>query len=454
MNATNYTKIALFFIVLGVTGGAFIISSTDSLSGFNTNEYETVVEDATGLSTRSKIYQSGVVVGKIKDISLRENEAVLRIAIHKDMPVRKDTVLSRKMSSMLGTAMLTLEPGNPSSPILPPGGRIYAAREAGDINAVISSVTDISEKVSDILKEFQQNQMALLAISLETFNSIAQKIDANTDAELERISRILEALAMITEQVSMGRGNVGQAFFDDRLYSNLLSTTERIEIAVIKLQETLETINTAAASADTVINNANVIVEKAIGLGIQLDTYGSYFMQDSQVQAGAAIRLVPSSNDRWYKIGVSSAPNGKMTRRVTEIYDPYGVLMSYEDTNETNYSTFLIDAEIARQFGILAVRGGLMENTGGLGLDVQPLKWLLVSADVFNFKSGEPPNLRGTLTFFPFFDPDSDKPWNWLYLKGGVNNSLSPSRNIFLGGGMRFSDREIKGLVGLLPAIN
>ena len=454
MNATNYTKIALFFIVLGVTGGAFIISSTDSLSGFNTNEYETIVEDATGLSTRSKIYQSGVVVGKIKDISLLENEAVLRIAIHKDMPVRKDTVLSRKMSSMLGTAMLTLEPGNPSSPILPPGGRIYAAREAGDINAVISSVTDISEKVSDILKEFQQNQMALLAISLETFNSIAQKIDANTDAELERISRILEALAMITEQVSMGRGNVGQAFFDDRLYSNLLSTTERIEIAVIKLQETLETINTAAASADTVINNANVIVEKAIGLGIQLDTYGSYFMQDSQVQAGAAIRLVPSSNDRWYKIGVSSAPNGKMTRRVTEIYDPYGVLMSYEDTNETNYSTFLIDAEIARQFGILAVRGGLMENTGGLGLDVQPLKWLLVSADVFNFKSGELQNLRGTLTFFPFFDPDSDKPWNWLYLKGGVNNSLSPSRNIFLGGGMRFSDREIKGLVGLLPAIN
>jgi phospholipid/cholesterol/gamma-HCH transport system substrate-binding protein len=95
-----------------------------------------------------------------------------------------------------------------------------------------------------------------------------------------------------------------------------------------------------------------------------------------------------------------------------------------------------------------------MENTAGIGLDFQPVKWVSVSGEVFNFQTGEKPNLRGTLTIYPFFDPDSDKPWNWLYLTGGIDNSLSDKRDYFFGGGIRFADREIKGLIGLIPALN
>ncbi|MDR2258311.1 MAG: MCE family protein, partial [Treponema sp.] len=73
---------------------------------------------------------------------------------------------------------------------------------------------------------------------------------------------------------------------------------------------------------------------------------------------------------------------------------------------------------------------------------------------VFNFRKGEKPNLRGTLTVYPFFDPDSNKPWNWIYLRGGVSNALVDDRDYFVGGGLRFTDTEIKGLVGLIPALN
>jgi phospholipid/cholesterol/gamma-HCH transport system substrate-binding protein len=58
------------------------------------------------------------------------------------------------------------------------------------------------------------------------------------------------------------------------------------------------------------------------------------------------------------------------------------------------------------------------------------------------------------LTVYPFFDADSDKPWNWLYVKGGINDSLSDSREFFIGGGARFADHEVKGLVGILPVLN
>jgi len=456
MNFSGYTKIAIFFIVLGVGGGAYIITSADTLSDFNVKEYETIVADATGLSTRSKIYQAGVVVGRVKGITLVGNEAILRLALLKNLEVREGAVVSRKSSSILGTSILTIDPGGNSYPVIPVGGRIKSEKEAGDMNAVMGTVQDLGTQVSEILKEFQQNQLAMLAISIETFNSIAQRLERIMEqgemygtGPAGDIYVTLENLRVITEGISRGEGNVGQAIFDEELYKSLLTTMQEIEIAVVKLQETLDSINTAATGANTVIENASVIVERAVGLGVQVDTFGSYFTQANQVQAGASIRIVPTSNDRWYRVGVSSLPNGRITRTVTQTN---GSL--YEDVTETNFPAFAIDAELARQFKFLTIRGGLIESTGGIGLDIQPIKWVSISGEVFDFKTGEPPNLRGTITVFPFFDPDSDKPWNWLYLKGGISNSLSDSRDFFIGGGLRFADREVKGLVGLLPALN
>jgi phospholipid/cholesterol/gamma-HCH transport system substrate-binding protein len=480
----RYIKIALFFIILGGAGGVYIITSADGLSDFNTRNYEVVLADATGLSTRSKIYLAGVAVGRVKEIRLAENEAILKIAFLKNIQIREGSRLSRKASSILGTTVLTLEPGAEQNPSLPVGSRIEARKEAGDLSAVMGTVQDLGGQVSQLIKDFQENQLAMLSISLETFNSIAKKVDAQSDEELARVARILESVAsitermdrilaqadytgtgpaadiygtlenirMITSEIRNGQGNVGQAIYDNQLYESILSTVQRIETAVAQLQTTLGTINTAAASANKVIEDAGVIVERAVGLGLQVDTSGSYSVLANQVQAGASIRLNPASNDRWYRVGVYSVPNGYDTRTVKETLDASGN-RTYEDTTETRY-TFAVDAELARRFGYLTVRGGLLENSAGLGLDIQPVNWVSLSGEVFNFKTGEPPNVRGTLTLYPFFDPDSDKPWNWIYLKGGISNSLSDRRDYFIGGGVRFADREIKGLVGLLPALN
>jgi phospholipid/cholesterol/gamma-HCH transport system substrate-binding protein len=481
---TRYVKIALFFIVLGCAGAAYIIVSADGLSDFNTQMYEVVLDDATGLSTRSKIYLAGVAVGRVRGITLAENEAVLRIAFLKNIQIRENARLSRKSSSILGTAVLSLEPGEDPSPIIPPGGRIEAEKDSGDIGAVIGTVQDLGGQISQLLKDFQENQLALLSISLENFNSIAQKVNEQSGAELERVSRILESVALITgrverilaqgeetgigpaadvyatlenirkitDDIRQGQGNVGQALYDDQLYSSILSTVQEIDVAVVKLQTALDSINSVAESAETVIEDAGVIVERAVGLGIEVDTSGSYNVLAGEVQAGASLRLTPASDDRWYRIGVSSIPDGIATRTEKKTTGSGG--STVEHITETRYSTFAVDAELARRFGYVTIRGGLLENTAGLGLDIQPVRWVSASADLFNFRSGEAPNLRGTITFYPFFDPDSDKPWNWLYLKGGINNSLNSSRDFFLGGGIRFADREIKGLVGLIPALN
>jgi len=57
------------------------------------------------------------------------------------------------------------------------------------------------------------------------------------------------------------------------------------------------------------------------------------------------------------------------------------------------------------------------------------------------------------VTYLPFFDPKSNKPWNWLYFSGGINDALNSDRDFFLGAGLRFADEEVRGLVGLVPLV-
>jgi phospholipid/cholesterol/gamma-HCH transport system substrate-binding protein len=469
MNISNYVKVGLFFIILGTAGGAYVILSADGLSDFNTRSYMTTLKDATGLSSRSKIYLAGVAVGKVQEIQLDGNTARIRLALLKDVELRQNATVSRKASSILGTSILSLDPGTESFPPLAPGGFIGASTGTTDMSALMETVSELGVQISGILTEFQTNQMALFAVSLETFNSIAGKIDARTDDELDKISRILESAALITEhtnrllesregdieltilemraamenirqisgEIARGRGNVGQAIYDDRLYASVLSTVEETEKTVVKLQE--------------VIDGAGEFMTRANGLGILVDSHANYGFLRNTVNAGASIRFEPASGDRWYRLGVNGAPDGVSSRTVTST--TVSGVTTVTDETETKYA-FSIDAELARRFGIVTLRGGLLESSAGIGIDIQPFDRLALSGEVFRFQRGNYPNLRGTITLFPFFNPNSNNPLNWLYIQGGINDALTSSnRDFFAGGGLRFSDREIKGLAGLAVGV-
>jgi len=485
MTSSSYIKIALFFVILGGAGAGYIVLSVNGIGAFNTKTYEAVIDDASGLSTRSKIYLAGVPVGKVESIELSGTEARLRIVLLKDVEVRRDAVLSRRPSSLLGTSVLNLDPGTELTPIISPGSVINTSPPAGDINVAMGTVQNLGAQLSLLIEELRTNQLALLKVSLETINSIAKQIDEQTESQIDRISRILESAALISErtdrilqsgeseisesvtdiraalanirlitgEIAAGRGNLGQAVYNESLYKSILTTAEKTEDAAGKLGDALDNISALAKNANNVVTNAGEIVEKAVGLGIQVDTNARYDINAGTVRGAASLRLDPRSNDRWYRIGITSVPDGVINRTVRETTDSSGQVIQWEDTTETDYS-FGVDAEIARRFGILTIRGGLLESTAGFGLDIQPVKWMSLSGELFRFNTGERPNLRSTLTFYPFFDPDSDKPWNWFYLKGGINDALNGNRDYFIGGGFRFSDREVKGLVGLLPILN
>jgi phospholipid/cholesterol/gamma-HCH transport system substrate-binding protein len=294
MNISRYVKIALFFIVLGGSGAAYIVMSGDGIGQMNTVSYEVILQDATGLSTRSKIYLAGVVVGQVQSIELDGTEARLKLGLLRNVELHQDAMLARKSSSILGTSILALDPGTELTPLIAPGGFINTDRSgSGDMSAVIGTVQQLGGQISGLLEEFQANQMALLAVSLETFNSIAKKIDASSDAQLDNISRILASTAAITERTEAllrngetdigasftdmhellanlraitenmraGRGNVGQALYDEELYVSLLATAQKADEAAEKLKGALDSIDHLAKNIDGVVTDAGEIAK-------------------------------------------------------------------------------------------------------------------------------------------------------------------------------------------------
>lgn len=473
MNLSRYFKIGIFFISIGIAGTGYVIMSTDGFNGFNTRQYEVVLDDASGLTNNSKVYLAGVPVGKIHQIELSGGQAIVTISFLHNVEIRSDARISRKSSSLLGTSILNLDSGSPTAAILRPGSRIEPVKETADMNSVIASAGDLSAQVSDLIGEFQGRQMELLAVSLETFNSLAKKMDERSDAEMDRVSRILEATARLTErmdrilaekesdlgssatemrlalenlraitgEIRQGSGNLGQAVYDDQLYANLVTTSAEAAKAAEKLQTTLDSITRAA-------DGAGDIVRKVNSLGVQVDSDVTYGVGTGDFRAGASLRLEPESRDRWYRIGVTGTGDGVSERTVTRT--DWGGTVSTTDTTETTYGV-AVNAELARRVGAFTLRGGLLESTAGFGVEFAPFRWITLSGELFDFKKTESPNLRGTVTVYPYFDPNSAKPWNWVYLRGGVSSALDERRDWFIGAGFRFADEEIRGLVGLVP---
>lgn len=96
------------------------------------------------------------------------------------------------------------------------------------------------------------------------------------------------------------------------------------------------------------------------------------------------------------------------------------------------------------RFYFLALRGGLIESTGGGGLDL--FFWkdrLKFHVDLFEFTLDAAPRLRlyASLHLFRFFT-----------IAAGVDDVFNDkTRDYFVGGGLRFSDDDIKFLLSFLP---
>jgi phospholipid/cholesterol/gamma-HCH transport system substrate-binding protein len=199
-------------------------------------------------------------------------------------------------------------------------------------------------------------------------------------------------------------------------------------------------------------------------LQIQLNLRSEWLLNQSvsEGRPGAKVyfgaRLIPRP-DKYYELELVSDPRGldTTTTETTTTSVNGGPPTTTVTTRNKNEQKLAVSLQFAKRFGALTLRGGLIENSGGVGADLNLLdERLRFSVSMFQFNR---PNNK----LFPRAKVWADYVFlQHFYATMGIDDFLNRWRtstqpggrpfnlgtDVFFGLGLQFTDDDIKTLIG------
>jgi len=491
-------KIGIFIIITSTSLTYYVMKTTDSLNYGNIYELTAYMNDASGLYKESKVKLAGVAIGQIKKIELSGKMAKLTLQISEDVKIYKDAVIAKSLESMLGTYVLTISPGKDTNNPLMEGDTVEKVLGDGIMTEMLASTQGVSEEANLLLQDLRayytsqvfseriltlidelntsnlqtrqmvNQNMVIMSGMLESLAVIASKGEGNTDAAINRMAEILDNITILTaslNEISTGR--------DEQLagiLANLQESTDTLSLTMQNLQKTTGAIEAGEGTVGKLLTDESLYneimdmsqlakdyVNSSLGLKIQVAASSEYMVMNSEAKNHFNARFIPPDSNKYYQVGFvdTNLTQKSTTNTETTITSSDGVTnnQNYTTKEESSSDKLKLTAILARTYGPVTLRGGLLEGTAGAGIDYQPLNQFSVSGEIFDFGNDQLPYLRTYATIYPFFDPDKDNPLNWVYINAGADNVLRDNRDYFVGAGLRFTDNDIKALIGNIPSV-
>jgi phospholipid/cholesterol/gamma-HCH transport system substrate-binding protein len=213
---------------------------------------------------------------------------------------------------------------------------------------------------------------------------------------------------------------------------------------------------------DDVSDFASRLTTLEFELGIRTD----YLVNQGAAKIFITGRLIPKP-DKYYLFEAVDDPRGSSETVLLQNNPPSAGEPAVQKQIRTR-ETLKFSAQLAKRYSFLTLRLGIIESTGGVGLDVNvPIKFfyysrwledaLVFRVDAFNFsvENLTLPRLRATLRFTPI---------EHLYLTVGIDDALNPTnrdtltnklisgRDFFVGAGVYFTDADIRSLLPFIPS--
>lgn len=157
-------------------------------------------------------------IGKVKRISLGEDNVKVQLAILAKYAsrIRQDSVAVVDSPTLIGSEYISIVPGLPDAPKIPVGGMIPSIEK---------------KSISDILKEFEVEETAMLAV--RAIHEIADLVTLMKDPHgpllttLANIEKTSTHLEQITGSIGQGQGSLGSLVASRELVDGVLSNLEK-----------------------------------------------------------------------------------------------------------------------------------------------------------------------------------------------------------------------------------
>jgi phospholipid/cholesterol/gamma-HCH transport system substrate-binding protein len=429
---------------------------TSFQSGFGEYlNYRTILKDASGIFPKTPIKVAGITAGKIKKIELHGNNALVTFRILKRIKVTKGSSLIIKSVGFLGDKYIEIKVV-PNNKRLEEGGFIIAIDKAGienilkdtstilkdvkelvgalreglisregdsELKLMIKNFRDLTINAKDVAKNMKEvlvNNKGKFGQSMSNLKNISEQLVKvvsfeNNVSPLTNFNRTLDGLQKISldvkdivSEIKKGKGTFGSLLMDDKLAGEVKDTISSVKKFVKKVDA--------------------VRTELALFSGVDVNDGG---------QTSVKLSIFPSP-EKLYEVGLSTTKMGiEKEKKTTTIT---GGVSTEQVTKTVDKNSFKFDAQLGRKIQNWIFRGGVIESTGGLGVDYNYNDWgSKFSVDLFDYREVKGANLR--------FSSETQM-WNIFYGKTSLNDIFNKERSASISAGLKFNDDDLKGLFG------
>lgn len=441
-----------------------------------------------GLNEKGPVRIAGVRVGIVEAIGLEGEQALVTLTIDPKVQLRQGARAIVRSLGLLGEQYVEIDPGPPGAAPLPSGAVLPGGSPAGmdqlfdtandlgtDLKAVTVSLRNAIggpegqrkleqivaniESLTESLRAIAQDNRAELNATVVNFrhfsetlrtempklaeklNSLAEGLDgvvaeyreniAGSMANIRELSDRLKVTAdninTITGKIAKGEGTIGKLVNDETTVTNLNDTLKSVQDGVASLKDTLGRPGRWTLNVDMQAEQLPKIDDSRASFNANLFT----------------------TERRFFRLGMTSSPRGREiveNETVTSSFDG-GPPQTFTQETRRYSNDFTMNAQVGYRIGRTAFRAGLIESTGGAGIDHTLIKDKLdVSFDVYDFgRKDESPHLRLQTRWF--VTPN-------IYTYAGYDDPLAEDRrSVLFGAGITWNDEDLKYLLGTAASL-
>lgn len=445
-------------------------------------------DDVQGLVEKSRVVVAGIPVGVIQKISLQGDKARVDIRIESGVKLYKNASVAQRSASLLGEMLLVIRPGSPTQPELKNGDQIAAEAKPSGTDDIMKSVSEIAESVKKVTTQLErafgndvagERMSSALKDLSEAIAGVNRTIKTNEDvvahtlanvesittdarpkvqailAHIEDVSRNIDAIiGRNTQGLENGLGRV------DDTVASVQKAAHDLEASMKGVREIAERTARGEGTVgrltkdEKLINEVEGVVEgisNFVGPITRLQTIvrlrSEYNFLAGTFKNYVGLRIQPRE-DRYYRFELINDPRGRTTftqRQVRTSPPIQGEPAYYQQTIAETKDEFRFTLQFAKRIHFATFRFGILESTGGLGLDLHLLDDNLeINADAFAIGEQQYARLRVAMAY---------QVLQRLYIVGGMDDMLNQSRDFFMGAQLQFNDEDLKSILPFVPKV-
>ncbi len=396
-----------------------------------------VIDNAGGLVKNSAVKMAGIKVGTIDNIELQDGKAKITLALDKDVPLTTSSRVELRTDGILGDKHVELIPGKPGDPALNADAPLQISTEGGGLDDMMKEIGRVAKNLHSLTDNLNKaatgsgDDSTPIGRIILHIEKVSKDLANVTGQNREKVNQIVDQIRTITDNLSN--------YITPESLKHLQATLKNVDEISGKINSGQGTIGKLINDEQTVdeINTAISTVNQALG-GISrwetsIDFHSEYLAQAPGAKSYLAFRLQPGL-DRYYEVQLIDDARGYTTQSssTTNVNGGPDTTVSQSVTNKNKLK---FTGLFAKNFYDFTLKGGLIESTGGFGIDYFLFdRHLRLSVEAFDFSNLD---IR-TFAKYNFF--------KGLYVAAGADNLLNKDHQFstFVGAGLFITNDDLK----------